>query len=177
MLDLMLLRHAKSAWDNPALADHDRPLNRRGRQASERMGAYLLAEGLLPDLALVSSAQRTQETWARLSAGWPQLPPAETLKTLYLAPPSRLLAALRHAPAMAGRLLLLGHNPGLEHLAERLAGPRSDAEARRRLQAKFPTGALAIFRLAAQDWASIGEDKARLLRFVTPQDLEEAEAD
>lgn len=171
MLDLLLLRHAKSSWDDPALADHDRPLNRRGRAAAARMGAYLEAEALIPDLALVSSARRTQETWSRLTAGWSLAPPAQTLKTLYLAPPSRLLAAIHRVPAGTRRLLLLGHNPGLEHLAARLAGPRSDTEARQRLESKFPTGALALFRFAATDWRALAEDEGQLLRFVTPKEL------
>lgn len=169
MLDLLLLRHAKSAWDDPTLDDHARPLTKRGRRAADLMGDYLRQEGLLPDLALVSGAARTRETWKRLARRWNGQPAAEVLESLYLAEPARLLAAIRQAPAGATRLLLLGHNPGLERLARRLAGSGSEAPALAALKAKFPTAALAWLQFDAPDWQAIGE--GRLLRFVTPRDL------
>ena len=66
---LLLLRHAKSSWDDAGLADHDRPLAKRGRRAAERVGAYLRTSDLLPDLVLCSSARRTQETLELLALG------------------------------------------------------------------------------------------------------------
>ncbi len=170
MLDLLLLRHAKSAWDDPALGDRERPLNRRGRRAADLIGDYLRQNSLQPDRALLSPAARTRETWKRLRKRWSQpLPEAEELDGLYLAPPSSILAAIRQAPADSARLLLVGHNPGLERLARRLAGDGSDPVALAALQAKFPTAGLAWLQFDAADWSDIGE--GRLLRFVTPRDL------
>jgi len=173
MLDLLLLRHAKSDWDDPALADRDRPLNRRGRRAAALMGDYLGGAGLVPDHALVSAARRTRETWRRLKRRWTgKAPEAEILEELYLAAPSGILASIRQAPAGSRRLLVLGHNPGLENLARRLAGAGSDAAAASALRAKFPTAALAWLQFDASDWSRIRE--GRLVRFVVPTDLEQA---
>jgi phosphohistidine phosphatase len=169
---LLLLRHAKSSWKDGALEDHERPLNRRGRAAATAMGRYLRAEGLLPDLALVSSARRTQESWTRLTAESAEPPPpARILRGLYLAPPGAILAQLRRAPSAARTLLMLGHNPGLEGLARLLAGPGSADEAQQDMLEKFPTGALALFDCAIDAWDALGAGGARLRRFVTPRAL------
>ena len=173
MLELLLLRHAKSAWDDPALDDHERPLNARGRRAAALLGSHLAEQGLVPDRALVSSALRTQETWRRLKKRWNQeSPPAEVLRGLYLAAPSTILATIRQAPHSARRLLVLGHNPGIERLARRLANADSETAAWEALQAKYPTAGLAWFQFDADDWSQIRE--GRLIRFVVPRDLEEA---
>lgn len=170
MLELLLLRHAKSAWDDAALEDHERPLNARGRRAAALMGAYLAESGLVPDRALVSSAARTRETWKRMAKAWTGArPPAEVLDDLYLAAPAVILACVRRVSGRPARLLVLGHNPGLERLAARLAGADSDAVAVAALRDKYPTGGLAWLQFAAEDWADIGE--GRLIRFVVPRDL------
>jgi len=172
MRQLLLLRHAKSAWHDPGLADRERPLNRRGRRAAELMGDFLREAGLLPDRALVSTALRTQQTWQLMLARWGELqPPASLLDSLYLAPVSRLLAQLRRAPATASRLLLIGHNPGLESLARRLAGRNSAAGALNRLTEKYPTAGLAVFAVQAADWSALDPAGCRLERFVVPRDL------
>lgn len=170
-MHLLLLRHAKSSWKDTATADHERPLNRRGREAAGAMGRHLLAEGLLPDLALVSSARRTQESWTLLVAEWPEPPTSKVLRGLYLATQSQLLGQIHRAPATAKRLLLLGHNPGLESLAGALAGPGSDRHALRQLDEKYPTGALALFDCPVDDWAALEKGGAKLVRFVTPRAL------
>lgn len=173
MLELLLLRHAKSAWDDPGLADRERPLNGRGRRAAALMGRFLSEAGLLPDRALLSAAARTRETFKRLRKEWTgPPPPAETLEDLYLAPPSAILACIRRHGGEARRLLVLGHNPGLERLGVRLAAAGSDEAALAALAEKFPTGGLAWFQFAADRWTDIGE--GRLLRFVVPRDLEPA---
>jgi phosphohistidine phosphatase len=171
-MQLLLLRHAKSAWKDAAVSDHERPLNRRGREAASAMGRYLFAEGLIPDLALVSSARRTQESWTLLIAAWPQPPsPSKVLRGLYLATAGQILVQVRRTPATVRRLLVLGHNPGLESLARALAGAGSDGAELRRLEQKFPTGALACFDCPADDWSALEKDGARLSRFVTPRAL------
>jgi len=170
-MQLLLLRHAKSSWKDAAVADHDRPLNRRGREAASAMGAYIAAQDLIPSLALVSSALRTVETWSRLAAEWPAPPAGKVLRSLYLATPAQLLAQIRRVPATAARLLVLGHNPGLEGLARALAGPDSRPEALRPLIDKYPTGGLAIFDCAIDDWSALQKEGASLRRFVTPRAL------
>lgn len=171
-IHLLLLRHAKSSWKDAAISDHERPLNRRGREAATAMSRYLAAEALLPDLALVSSARRTQESWTLLVAHWPEPPPpSKVLRGLYLASPSQILAQARRTPPTVRRLLVLGHNPGLETLARMLAGPGSDADALRQLEQKYPTGALALFECPIDSWPALDRGGARLARFVPPRAL------
>ena len=168
---LLLLRHAKSSWADPGLGDFDRPLNRRGRGAAPLMADFLAAKGLRPDLVLCSAAVRTRQTWASMAPKLGEDIPVKVLKSLYLAPPSRLLAAVRRAPDEAARLLVLGHNPGLERLAAELCGPGSDPKALATLAAKFPTCALAEIRFEAESWSELPEDGGRLEQFVVPREL------
>jgi phosphohistidine phosphatase len=172
---LLLLRHAKSSWGDPALADFERPLNMRGQKAAPRMGAYLRKQGLEPELALCSAARRAVETWALAAAALTKsgtLPVStKHLRGLYLAPPSRILAALQRTPDEVERLLVVGHNPGMEHLALGLAGTGSEPKALHRLQVKYPTAALAELRFEAKRWQDVSPATGRLVRFVAPNDL------
>jgi phosphohistidine phosphatase len=171
MKTLLLLRHAKSSWTDP-LDDHDRPLSGRGGRAARAMAEHMASQGLVPDRVLCSSAVRTSETWALMA---PHLgePPLETSRTLYLASPGELLAAVRAGAGDAERLLLVGHNPGIEELARALAGS-GDEDALRRLRRKFPTGALAVLRLASDAWTDLAPATAELVEFVRPKDLPDA---
>ena len=121
MRQLLLLRHAKSSWDDPALSDHARPLNARGRRAATAMAQAMRELGLAPDIVLVSSARRTLQT---LEALTPFDDPAliEPMDALYLAPWRAMLAAIQEVPETARSLLVIGHNPGLHELAMALAG-------------------------------------------------------
>lgn len=168
MPELLLLRHAKSDWKDKRLGDFDRPLAARGRRAAPLMGRWLAAEGLEPDLVLCSTARRAEETVALLLTALASAPEIGYLKTLYLAPPSRLLAVLRRQGPDRGRILLVAHNPGLHRLAVALAG-RQGGPAGRLLAEKFPTAALARFQV--DSWPELGEAPARLLAFVRPRDL------
>jgi phosphohistidine phosphatase len=170
MKQLLLLRHAKSSWDDPALADFDRPLAPRGLKAAPRMGRELAKRDWLPNLALVSPALRTRETWRLVSAELPARVPVEFAEGLFEATAGDILAEVQQAMASAGCVLVLGHNPGLEDLARRLAGPRSDAAALRKLEEKFPTGALARF-VVDDDWADLAFGTARLTHCIRPKDL------
>lgn len=145
---LILMRHAKSSWDDPALDDHDRPLNRRGRLAATLMAAWLDDAGLRPDAARISTSRRTCETWARMTAAFGAAPPVEFLPDLYHAEPPALMGAVKTAPETARRLLILAHNPGLEPFAARLDPRRGPAA--------FPTSAVAVFELAPP----LGGDRA-----------------
>ena len=171
MKQLLLLRHAKSSWDDPGLVDFDRPLGSRGLKAAPLIGRELARRGWLPDLALVSPALRTRETWRLVSAELPARVPVEFAEGLFDATAGDILAEVQQAMASAGCVLVLGHNPGLEDLARRLAGPRSDAGARRKLAEKFPTGALARF-VVDDNWADLAFGTARLTHCIRPKDLD-----
>ena len=178
MRQLLLLRHAKSAWDDPALSDHARPLNARGRRAAVAMAAAMRGLGLRPELVLVSSSRRTLQTLEGLGPleGTPRVEPMDDL---YLAPWTRLLEAVREVPEAVGSVLLIAHNPGLHDLALNLAGHPDGsagggaAEAGAAALAEaYPTASLAEFALPGS-WASLGAGGARLVRFLQPKDLPE----
>ena len=169
---LLLLRHAKSSWKHPDLADFDRPLNKRGRKAAVRMGAFLAAEGLRPDGVLCSAARRAQDTWTLAAEALGDKVPTKTYRSLYLAAPARLLEVIRRQPADLDRLLLIGHNPGMASLIRRLAGPQSDARALARVTEKYPTAALAELHFAGETWSALAPGSARLRRCVIPSDLD-----
>lgn len=171
MRTLLLLRHGKSSWDEPGLADFERPLAPRGRRAAAAIGRYLRASGPLPDLVLCSAARRARETWTIAAAELGHAPRRRTERGLYLAAPDRLLARLRRCPEAAETVLLIGHNPGLASLAVGLAGT-GEAEALARLRRKLPTGALAILRFDLQRWADLAEGGGQLERLVLPRALE-----
>jgi phosphohistidine phosphatase len=174
MRQLLLLRHAKSSWEGPHLADHDRPLDPEGQSAAQSVRSGIARLGLIPQLVLVSSARRTRETLELLQplAG---SPPVRRSSDLYLASPRQILDALMDVPPHTGSVLVIGHNPGLHDLAMMLAGAHAMSLGRdgsRRLARGFPTAALAEFSVAG-DWRTL-PDGARLVRFVTPHDLEQA---
>jgi phosphohistidine phosphatase len=175
MRQLILLRHAKSSWDDASMPDRDRPLNARGRRTIAMMRQAMLDLGLAPDLILVSTARRTQETLEALEP-FDDAPLIEQMDSLYLANPMQLLAALHGVAETVRSVLLIGHNPGLHDLAMNLAGPRamaSGGEPNRALAAGFPTGALAEF-VVAGSWGDLREGGGRLVRFLTPKMLEAA---
>ena len=176
MKTLLLLRHAKSSWDDPRLADFDRPLAPRGRKAAPMMAAYLSETGLRPDLVLCSPALRARQTWALVAAGLGGAFAVKEPRGLYLGAPSHLLDAVRRAPEEADCVMLVGHNPGMENLALALAGPGSKPKALAKLQAKFPTAALAEIAFdhaqGHTEWRDVARGGGRLRRFVRPRDLD-----
>jgi phosphohistidine phosphatase len=168
MHQLLLLRHAKSSWDDPQLPDRERPLNKRGHRAAERMRETIRELGLTPDVVLVSPSRRTLDTLAALEP-WDDTPLVEPMDALYLATAAQLLAVLRGVNETVRSLMLVGHNPGLHELAMQLAGT-SAGDAARRLSAKFPTAALAEFSVATR-WQQLGAAGTRLVRLLVPKDL------
>ena len=167
---LTLLRHAKSGWDDPASRDFDRPLNPRGRKAARAVGLEIKAQGLAFDLVLASPARRVIETLDEVEAAYGPLGPRFEPR-LYLAPAATLIEIVRGAPDGAERLLLVGHNPGLEEIALRLSG-RDEAGLRGEVQVKYPTGTLAQIELPAEHWADVAEHSGRIVRFIRPRDLD-----
>jgi phosphohistidine phosphatase len=166
---LLILRHAKSSWDDSALPDFDRPLAPRGLKTAPLMGRELARRGWLPDLVLVSPALRTRDTWRLVSQELPKNVPAQFAEELYEAAAGAILARVRQARATS--VLVIGHNPGLQHFALRLAGPGSDESVFKKIEAKFPTAALARFTLD-EDWGNLDFGGARLTHCVRPRDLE-----
>jgi phosphohistidine phosphatase len=171
MHQLLLLRHAKSSWDDPKLADRDRPLSKRGRRTAAVMRDAVRDLGLTPDLVLVSPSRRTLATLSAFEP-WDDTPLVEPVETLYLASAEQLLAVLRDVNETVRSVMLIGHNPGLHKLAVLLAIASADSEATRRLAAGFPTAALVEFSVATQ-WQQLDAAGTRLVRFLTPRDLPE----
>jgi phosphohistidine phosphatase len=167
---LLVLRHAKSSWDRADLADFNRPLAPRGERAAPLLGRYLRRYSLRPELVLCSAAMRTRQTWALVAAELGGEIACRLLRSLYLAPPSRLHNIVQRAPGAARCLMVIGHNPGLAGFANALCGT-GDARAQRRMAAKFPTGALAVIRLDLAQWAELEAGRGRLDAFVRPKDL------
>jgi phosphohistidine phosphatase len=163
---LYLLRHAKSSWDDPTLADHQRPLAARGRRDAKRIAKHLRGLAVQPELVLCSPATRTQETLDLLR-------PAVAASTvmleegLYAASSEELLARIRLVPDSVSSVMLIGHNPGLHELAVTLASAGDQLE---RLEAKFPTAALATLSLA-KTWGQLAPGDATLEAFVVPKQL------
>ena len=173
MPELLLLRHAKSDWKDNRLDDHDRPLAPRGLRAASRVGRFLREKGLEPDLVLCSTALRARETLDLVLTALASKPEISYLKTLYLAPPSRLLDILRRQNPETGRILLIGHNPGLERLALGLAQDTAGPQAgpARRMAEKYPTAALTELAFENKSWAEIGPGTGDAVRFVAPRSL------
>ena len=164
MKRLYLLRHAKSSWSNPSLADEERPLAPRGRKAAKRMAKELRRREIRPKLVLCSSSRRTQETLELIGSSLGD-PTIEVVEGLYGAGSDGLLARVRAVSDSVDSVLVIGHNPGLQDLALRLA-PGSE-----RLVEKFPTGALAAFELDAESWRDLTQTEARLAAYVVPREL------
>ena len=172
MKRLFLLRHAKAAPAEPGQEDFDRPLMLSGVEDAGAMARYLRKNGHAVDLILSSSSARTTQTaelvLKELTAE------IEYRDALYLAPPAKLLAAVRAAPLAAASLMLVGHNPGMEELAAQLAREpvrRKERARREILEEKFPTCALAILDFDCPRWRDVAQGHGKLIDFVRPKDL------
>jgi phosphohistidine phosphatase len=159
---LYLLRHAKSSWDDPALADRERPLNERGRRAAVLVAGHLERERIEPELIVCSPARRTLETLERVEGSLGD-PLVELDERLYAADADELLDRLRELPDDVESVMLIGHNPGIHDLARLLTG--SDD-----LSRKFPTAALATLSFDAS-WPELSPATADLAGFVRPKQL------
>jgi phosphohistidine phosphatase len=164
---LFLLRHAKSSWEDPELADHDRPLAPRGRRAAKLIAKHLRRQGIAPELVLCSSAARTRETLELIAPALGEAAPVRVEDELYAAPEQVLLERLRAVEDSVESLLLIGHNPGVQQLALLLAGSGEMVGAPAR---KYPTAALATLEFNGR-WHELGEGSAELTAFVTPKQL------
>ena len=163
-LTLILMRHAKSSWDSPTMADHDRPLNKRGVTSAQALGDWLRENDFIPDEALVSSAARTQETFAGLDLEIDH----SLSRSLYHASADTLHTALNNASG--SKVLILAHNPGIGELAEHLARQIEYLPDHPKFYA-YPTGATFVVEWDADSWADIDLENGVVAAFVVPKDL------
>ena len=160
-LRLILMRHAKSSWDDLNLTDHDRPLNARGIASARVMGNWLRAQGHLPLGAVSSSSVRTGQTFLELGVDVP----VTFTKALYHTGPQAMMQVLRQQSAQS--VLMLGHNPGIADFANRIvthipAHPRF---------ADYPTGATTVITFDAKGWNDIGWHEGQPIDFAIPREL------
>jgi phosphohistidine phosphatase len=165
---LYLLRHAKSSWADPTVADHERRLSPRGRRDAKRIAEHIDRLGIAPSLVLCSTSRRTRETLERVRAALDTA--AVSLEPrLYAASADTLLERLRGVPDEIASVMLIGHNPGLEDLALFVA---SNGPELARLETKFPTAALATLTLLpTATWQRLSEADAVLAAYIVPKDL------
>ncbi len=174
MKTLYLLRHAKSSWSDHAIEDHDRPLNRRGQENAPLMGQFMRKSGFLPDMILCSTSRRTAETLSLIVPYIGDHTPVQFERNLYLASSHSMLDRIKKADPKCDRLLVIAHNPGMEHLAADLISPKKlngtenlfDA-----LTSKYPTAALAVIQFDVEDWTDVELGAGELREFKCPRDL------
>jgi phosphohistidine phosphatase len=162
---LILLRHAKSSWTSGARGDVDRPLSDRGNRDAPRMGKRLLSRQARPGLLLASHATRAQRT-ATLVARALRLP-ADLIRTeesLYLAEPAAVLAVVAAQDDAHSCLIVVGHNPGLTDLANRLL-PELALD-------NLPTAGVVAIDFATTRWLDVAEAPAKLAYYDYPKNLE-----
>lgn len=168
MSTLVVLRHAKSAWP-PGIPDQERPLNNRGRRDAPAAGRWLANElPHPPELAVVSPAQRTRQTWRLAAPAWEDEIAVRFEPQIYAATAAELLAVVRHLPTEVSTVVLVGHNPGCEDLVTALAGPGSDPAALAALSIKYPTAGTALLRFQVP-WPQVVPQTGVLLDFAVPR--------
>jgi phosphohistidine phosphatase len=162
MKTLLILRHAKSSWKKPGLADHDRPLNKRGKRDAPRVGQLIEQEDLVPDLIITSTATRarvTAEVVAENSGYEGEIRPE---RSFYMGYPEAYLEVLRQLPDEIRTVMVVGHNPGLEELLEELV---MEPE-------RLPTAALARVDLPVYSWQELDDEVVgELVNLWRPREL------
>jgi len=162
MKTLLILRHAKSSWKDPGMTDHDRPLNDRGKDDAPRIGQLLRDQGLHPDLVLSSTAKRARSTAKRVVEGGQLACSPQLLDELYLASADTYIEVLRRQPSAYERILIVGHNPGLEELVLLLTGT----------SLALPTAALVQVEFETDSWFEMPNNgRGKLVAHWDPRDL------
>lgn len=171
MKRLLLLRHAKSDWDDPAMRDFDRTLTERGNRAAARIGRLFKDERFDPAVIVSSPAVRTRQTVDSLERGMGRPLDVVWDERIYMAAADTLHDVVRGLDDRHASALVIGHNPGLEDLSMALIGS-GDKDARAALAQKFPTAALADLSFAVDSWAQVARGSGRLTRFIRPRLLD-----
>ena len=164
MKTILLLRHAKSDWDNPALADFERPLAKRGLKDAPRMGAVLSDFELVPDRILASPARRAKETAELVAEACSYNKEIEWHEAFYGGNAEDLIAALQRLPTSVEQVLLVGHNPTMEETISTLIS----GDEREPIIA-MPTAALACLQIDIRDWAELEPGEGILQWFLIPR--------
>lgn len=170
MLKLLLLRHAKSSWNDLDHSDHQRPLSKRGLKAAPKMGAYIAANGLTPNLILSSTATRARQTTELVRAQLGGEIETRFIDDLYSFSGFHTPLNIIRRNGDKQRLLLVGHNPTMEELAQELTGT-GNASARALMAQKYPTAALAEIDFDIAKWTDLQTGIGTLIQFVRPRDL------
>jgi phosphohistidine phosphatase len=178
---LILLRHAKSSWDQPSLSDAERPLSKRGEHSAPLIGQLLASEGYVPERILCSTAKRAVQTAQYILDAFGRKPAYQELDELYMATPRDILMTVADNAGTAKTILVIGHNPGLDDLATWLIND-SKAKDAARLRDKFPTAAAAVIDLPVDNWRDLSDSttvnwSGRLIRFATPRDADAEASD
>ena len=163
MKTLFLLRHAKSSWKDESLPDFERPLNRRGKEATEMIGRYLRHEQIVPELIVSSPAVRARETIERVAKAAKWSVEVRYDQRIYEASGLRLLEVVSQLENDRKSALLVGHNPGLEELLMLLTGEGEG----------LATGTLVRLELKSSKWANAADKRARLAWLMKPRELPE----
>ena len=162
MKTLLILRHAKSSWDNPDLRDYDRPLNKRGKKDAPRMGKHIKTVKLIPDRILTSSAKRARKTAKRFAKTCGYSGKIKKLDGLYHAPVGIYYETLQAIPDKYNNIMVVGHNPTMEHLVHHITGQYH----------RMPTAALAHIELPLNNWESLSPNtEGTLIDLWTPRTL------
>lgn len=162
MKTLLLMRHAKSSWKDTELADHERPLKKRGHKDVVNIAKVLKKKDLIPDYILTSSAVRSVETANDLAEKVGYKGDISVQDVLYMAEPRTYIEKIQSVPNEANRLLVVGHNPGLESLVQ-ILGDKIDA---------MPTGGVAVIVLPVKTWEELTlETEGELSRLWRPDEL------
>ncbi len=170
MKRLLIMRHGKSNANKPGQEDIKRALSAKGHSAILEVANWMLNNSILPEIVLISKAQRTSETWQLIKNVIGKKPIIHSQEALYLAGANEILAQLSKINNNHNTALLIGHNPGLDILAQTLTGKGSNGAAAKNLQKGFPTAAMAIFKLKGNSWQNLTSDGAELLTFLLPSE-------
>ncbi|MFJ2717551.1 SixA phosphatase family protein [Streptomyces sp. NPDC087437] len=164
---IVLFRHAKADW--PQVTDHERPLAERGRKDAAVAGRKLADAGVAFDLALCSTTTRTRETWKLAVHELPHRPKTVYEERVYDASPGELITVLNETPDDVRSVILIGHNPGIQGLAEVLSGS-AEGDARERMSRRgFPAAAFAVVSFDGS-WKALEPGVATLLDYWAPSE-------
>lgn len=164
---IVLFRHAKADWSQ--VTDHERPLAERGRKDAAVAGRRLVDSGIPIDLALCSTAARTRETWKLAVHEFPHRPKTVYEERIYEASPGELIALLNETPDDVRDVVLIGHNPGIQGLADILSG-QAEGDAGERMERRgFPAAAFAVVSFDGS-WKSLEPGGATLLDYWAPSE-------
>ena len=164
-MKLIITRHAKSTWDSPYLNDHDRPLAKRGKRASDAIGRWLADQEHIPRTVLCSTSKRTRQTWSRIERCIPRMYDIRFESNLYHGGAESILKAL--STVDDSPVLILGHNPGIGIFASEILQTQpihTDFW-------RFPTAATLVCDVPVNEWKQIKFGYGRLINFVVPRDL------